>query len=74
MLKQIERQTKKQKQKFEYSNQDAIKKMKFKWKDKEKIATKKKYIFNLHFFNYIHKFTFEKLPKLKQQKIKNLKS
>ena len=30
MLKQIERQTKKQKQKFEYSNQDAIKKMKFK--------------------------------------------
>lgn len=30
MLKKIKRQTKKQKQKFQYSNQDAIKKMKFK--------------------------------------------
>ena len=43
-------------------------------KRQRKHCNKKKYIFNLHFFNYIHKFTFEKLPKLKQQKIKNLKS
>ena len=61
MLKKVKRQTKKQKQKFEYSNQDAIKKMKFKWKDKENIATKKNtfliYIFlttstNLHLKSY----------------------
>lgn len=73
MLKKIKRQTKKQNKNLSIQIKMQLKKWNLNEKTKKKLQ-QKKYIFNLHFFNYIHKFTFEKLPKLKQQKIKNLKS